>query len=66
MKGNDHEPAKRPGESDPKAKTLAKKGATQPDKPAITIDEAETSKETYMSKRPTLVEDNVLTSTSDV
>jgi hypothetical protein len=66
MKGNDDEPTARSGESDPKAKTLAKKGAPPPVKPAITIEEAETSKETYVSGKATLVDDNVLTSASEV
>jgi hypothetical protein len=67
MDRTDDKLAERPGESDPKAKkTFAKKGALPPDKLAITIDEAETSKDTYVFERPTLVDNNVLTSTSDV
>jgi hypothetical protein len=71
MEGND-KPAERPGESDPKAKNpQAKKGAPPPVKPAPcitvdTVDKAETSKDSYVSERPTLVDDNVMTSTSDI
>jgi hypothetical protein len=66
MKGNDDEPTTRSGKSDPKAKTLEKKGATPPEQPAITIDKAETSQETYVSERATLIDDNVQPSASDV
>jgi hypothetical protein len=68
MDGDDDKLAERPGESDAKAKKpQAKKGAPPPDKlaPLITIDKAETSKD-YVSKRPTLIDDNVVTSASDV
>jgi hypothetical protein len=63
MDGKD-KPAKRPGESDPQTK----KGAPPPDKtaPYITVDEAETLKDSYVSERATLIDDNVMTSTSDV
>jgi hypothetical protein len=60
MDGNNDKLAERPGESDPKAKKpQAKKGAPQPDKPGPyitvdTVDEAETSKDSYLSERPTL------------
>jgi hypothetical protein len=71
MDGKD-KPAKRPGESDPKAKNpQAKKGAPPPVKlaPYITVDtvdKAETSKDSYVSERPTLVDNNMMTSTSDI
>jgi hypothetical protein len=64
MIGNDDEPTTRSGKSDPKAKTLEKKGAPPPDKPAITIHEPNTSK-SYTTERPALIDDNVQTSASD-
>jgi hypothetical protein len=64
MKGNDDEPTARSGKSDPKAKTLEKKGAPPPDKQAITIDKPNTSK-FYTTKWPALIDDNVQTSASD-
>jgi hypothetical protein len=66
MKGNDDEMTARSGKLDPKAKTLEKKGAPPPEQLAITIDKAETSKETYVSERATLIDNNVQTSASDV
>jgi hypothetical protein len=64
MKGNDDEQTARSGKSDPIAKTIEKKGASPPEKPAITIDEGDTSK-SYVTKRPTLVDTDVQTSASD-
>jgi hypothetical protein len=63
MDGKD-KPAERPGESEPQAK----KGAPPPDKtaPYITVDEAETSKDSYVSKRAMLVDDNVQGVTSSL
>jgi hypothetical protein len=63
MDGKD-KPAERPGESDPQAK----KGALPPDKmaPFITVDKAETSKDSYVSERATLIDNNVMTSKSDI
>jgi hypothetical protein len=60
MKGNDA----RSGKLDPKAKTIEKKGAPPPDKPAITIDKPNTSK-SYTTERPALIDNNVQTSGSD-
>jgi hypothetical protein len=65
MKGNDDKPTQRSGKSDPKAKTVEKKGAPPPEQPAITIDKGETSK-TYVSERAKLVDTDVQTSASDV
>jgi hypothetical protein len=62
MKGSDDEQTARSRKSDPIAKK-EKKGAPPPEKPAITIDEGDTSK-SYMTKRPALIEDNVQTSAS--
>jgi hypothetical protein len=64
MKGSDDEQTARSGKSDPIAKK-EKKGAPPPEKPAITIDEGDTSK-SYTTERPTLIDDNVQTSASDV
>jgi hypothetical protein len=64
MKGNDDKPTARSGKSDPKAKTIEKKGAPPPDTPAITIDKPNTSK-SYTTERPALIDNNVQTSASD-
>jgi hypothetical protein len=64
MKGDDEESTARSGKSDPKAKTLEKKVAPPPDKPAITIDEPNTSK-SYTTKRPALIDNNVQTLASN-
>jgi hypothetical protein len=65
MKENDDKPTARSGKSDPIAKTIEKKGAPPPEKPAITIDEGENSK-SYVTERATLVDTDVQTSASNV
>jgi hypothetical protein len=63
MDGKD-KPAERPGESD----LQAKKGALPPDKtaPNIIVDKAENSNNTFVSEKATLIDDNMMTSTSDI